>query len=155
VDKGLPSSNTYRPTVRYDEKFRNYVNALHEATTLDRNQIMRLALYVLSFTVEGITILEAFAKPEFKAADEVDVMIPLPEWDLFEDWSLWFGNENFQVEKEDVMMKMKKRIGEESKKKKRREGEPTSKKKRRVDIDDDGRRKIILKGTGGISYTLA
>jgi len=35
----------YRPTVRYDPIYRKYVNELFHATDLDRNEIMRLALF--------------------------------------------------------------------------------------------------------------
>lgn len=37
----------YRPTVRYNDAFKDYVEELFKATTLDRNQILRLALYEL------------------------------------------------------------------------------------------------------------
>lgn len=35
----------YRPTVRYAPAYREYVNDLYHLTTLDRNQIIRLALF--------------------------------------------------------------------------------------------------------------
>lgn len=37
----------YRPTVRYAQPFREYVDNLFQVTHLDRNQIFRLALYEL------------------------------------------------------------------------------------------------------------
>jgi hypothetical protein len=35
----------YRPTVRYPNEFKNYVDDLFQATHLDRNQIFRAALF--------------------------------------------------------------------------------------------------------------
>lgn len=35
----------YRPTVRYDPIYQEYVNRLFHATRLDRNEIIRLALF--------------------------------------------------------------------------------------------------------------
>lgn len=37
--------DTYRPTVRYHAIYRTYVDSLFQATELDRNQIMRCALF--------------------------------------------------------------------------------------------------------------
>ena len=37
--------DTYRPTVRYHSIYRTYVDSLFQATELDRNQIMRCALF--------------------------------------------------------------------------------------------------------------
>ncbi len=37
----------YRPTVRYDDVFKEYIDSLFHATHLDRNQIIRAALFQL------------------------------------------------------------------------------------------------------------
>lgn len=42
----------YRPTVRYDDQYRKYVDELFRATTLDRNQIIRLALFSAAYSKE-------------------------------------------------------------------------------------------------------
>jgi len=39
----------YRPTVRYDDLFKTYVDQVFKSTTLDRNQIIRLALFSAPF----------------------------------------------------------------------------------------------------------
>jgi hypothetical protein len=90
--------NTYRPTVRYDEKFRDYVESLFHKTRLDRNQIIRLALYVLGHSEEGNRILESFASG--------DTPLPSPPWELFDDWKLWAGDLIIEGEKRDVMDKL-------------------------------------------------
>lgn len=64
---------TYRPTVRYDERFRSYVDDLYHATTLDRNQIMRLALFLLGYTKEGEETLKQFLKKDRTS-------LPSPNW---------------------------------------------------------------------------
>jgi hypothetical protein len=78
------NSMNYRPTVRYDIQYKNYVDEIFHATNLDRNQIMRLALYVMGHTSEGLRILEEFQK-------DVNTSVPLPSWNLLEDWELWLG----------------------------------------------------------------
>lgn len=40
----------YRPTVRYDDLYKSYVDQVFRATTLDRNQIIRLALFAAPFS---------------------------------------------------------------------------------------------------------
>ncbi|WP_394557408.1 hypothetical protein [Priestia aryabhattai] len=59
---------TYRPTVRYHSIYRTYVNHLFQATELDRNQIMRCAL----FTAAHNPIFLALMK-KYKMSD-----VPLP-----------------------------------------------------------------------------
>jgi hypothetical protein len=63
----------YRPTVRYDDLFKEYVDKLNETTRLDSNQIMRLALFLLGHTREGKEIINRCSLP--------DVTLPTPPWD--------------------------------------------------------------------------
>lgn len=63
---------TYRPTVRYDDRYQEYVEQLFRATTLDRNQIMRLALFMLGHTKEGEQLLRAHLKN--------NTSLPSPPW---------------------------------------------------------------------------
>lgn len=155
---------SYRPTVRYDLKFKQYVDQLCETTGLNQNQILKLALYVLNESDEGIMILEAFANE----GKESEVMLPQPVWNIIDDWYLWLGSDEQEREREEMVMKIKKRIGEETRKHKRREGEPTTKKKRREDeaprkalrvpdreeVESDARKKITyIPREGGINPT--
>lgn len=36
----------YRPTVRYPDVYKNYIENIYKATNLDRYQIIRLALFI-------------------------------------------------------------------------------------------------------------
>jgi len=62
----------YRPTVRYNNVYRTYVNELFNATILDRNQIFRLALFTAAYNPRFIEILEQHQRK--------DVPLPSPKW---------------------------------------------------------------------------
>lgn len=64
----------YRPTVRYDDIFREYVDSLFHATNLDRNQIIRAALFAAAHSKKFQNLL----KPHQKK----DVPLPSPLWKL-------------------------------------------------------------------------
>lgn len=68
----------YRPTVRYDEMYRDYVDQVYRATSLDRNQIVRLALFAAPFS------------PLFNAQLKKHMTSPLPspQWGVV-DHGLW------------------------------------------------------------------
>ena len=70
----------YRPTVRYDDEFKKYVDSLFHSTKLDRNQIMRLGLFLLGHTNEGKQILN-----EYKRGTS---LLPSPTWQPH-DYGLW------------------------------------------------------------------
>lgn len=55
---------TYRPTVRYDPVFKSYVNELFHATTLDRNQIIRAALFVAGYSEEFQELMGRYQKKD-------------------------------------------------------------------------------------------
>jgi hypothetical protein len=67
----------YRPTVRYSEVYRNYVEDAFKATRLDRNQILRLALFVAAHTKEFNNILKSYKVS--------DVPLPSPQWTIEEE----------------------------------------------------------------------
>jgi hypothetical protein len=62
----------YRPTVRYDDVFRDYINNLFHATHLDRNQLIRGALFAAAQSKEFQTLLKPYQKK--------DVPLPSPLW---------------------------------------------------------------------------
>jgi hypothetical protein len=64
----------YRPTVRYDDVFREYVDSLFHATDLDRNQIIRAALFAAAHSKEFQNLLKPYKKK--------DVPVPSPLWKL-------------------------------------------------------------------------
>ncbi|MFB5934635.1 MULTISPECIES: hypothetical protein [Peribacillus] len=67
----------YRPTVRYPDVYKNYIENVYKATDLDRNQIIRLALFVAAHSNEYKSILQ-----KHKIAD---VPLPCPDWGRDED----------------------------------------------------------------------
>lgn len=72
--------NAYRPTVRYAPVFRDYVDSVFRATTLDRNQIIRAALFAAAYSERFYSILKQYQKK--------DVPLPSPPWQL-EQKELW------------------------------------------------------------------
>jgi hypothetical protein len=72
--------SVYRPTVRYAPVFRDYVNSVFHATTLDRNQIIRAALFTAAHSKEFHDMLKQYQKK--------DVPLPRPKWGL-SDHQFW------------------------------------------------------------------
>ena len=70
----------YRPTVRYADEFKEYVDDLFRATDLDRNQIIRAALF------------SAVSSPAFESIinqhKKKDVPLPSLPWSMDHHW-LW------------------------------------------------------------------
>lgn len=70
----------YRPTVRYDLKFKEYVDDLFYSTHLDRNQIIRAALFSAAHSAEFKNLLKNYKKH--------DSALPPCPWDA-SDNGLW------------------------------------------------------------------
>lgn len=66
----------YRPTVRYDDAFKKYVDDVFHATNLDRNQIIRMGLFLLGHTEHGKMILTSHLKSNSS--------LPSPLWEVTE-----------------------------------------------------------------------
>lgn len=73
----------YRPTVRYSDIYRDHINKLFKSTTLDRNQIIRLALHVAAHSNQFQKTLS-----KYKTGD---VPLPYPQWKV-DSHGLWFEN---------------------------------------------------------------
>lgn len=71
---------TYRPTVRYADVFRDYINSLFHATTLDRNQLIRAALFSAALSDEFQELLTRYKTK--------DVSLPSPLW-CFDQHEIW------------------------------------------------------------------
>jgi hypothetical protein len=58
-------SNIYRPTIRMSDAYQQYVNAAFHATTaqLDRNQILRLAVFSAPFSAIYQDAISPYLKP--------------------------------------------------------------------------------------------
>ena len=50
----------YRPTVRYSDAYKEHINNLFHSTTLDRNQILRLALHVAAHSEQFKQIISKY-----------------------------------------------------------------------------------------------
>lgn len=84
----------YRPTVRYHSTFKTYVDDLFHATHLDRNQIIRAALFAAAHSKEFQTIIHSNKKK--------DVPLPCPKW-LLDQPELWReSNPEIKERREDV-----------------------------------------------------
>jgi hypothetical protein len=79
----------YRPTVRYSEIYRKYVDDVFHATNLDRNQIIRLALFVAANSPEYNAILSEYKK--------ADVSLPHAGWEPHQS-PLWQSQEPSEIE---------------------------------------------------------
>lgn len=63
----------YRPTVRYDAAYQTYINSLFRATMLDRNQLIRLALFTAGHSDDYYAILRQYARKDV-------LTLPSPIW---------------------------------------------------------------------------
>ncbi|MBP3953633.1 hypothetical protein [Bacillus suaedae] len=72
----------YRPTVRYEEVYKEYVDNLFNATHLDRNQIIRAALFIAGHTEQFSKIIEPFIKR--------GMTLPQPLWNETDE-DLWLN----------------------------------------------------------------
>ncbi|AIE61730.1 hypothetical protein [Bacillus methanolicus] len=83
----------YRPTVRYADVYKQYVDSLFHATTLDRNQIIRAALFTAAHSKEFLNLMYTNKKK--------DVNLPSPSWKL-EQSELWKEQNPTTREERDV-----------------------------------------------------
>lgn len=74
----------YRPTVRYSEIYRTYVDAWFHASFLDRNQIIRCALFTAAHNPLFIELMNQYKKR--------DVTLPSPLWSQ-SDHQIWLEQE--------------------------------------------------------------
>lgn len=81
----------YRPTVRYADVYKTYVDDLFRTTSLDRNQIIRAALFTAAHSVEFLALMNKNKKR--------DVPLPSPSWRP-EDHHLW-RDRNGEIKKEE------------------------------------------------------
>jgi hypothetical protein len=131
----------YRPTVRYADVYRDYVNDVFHATTLDRNQIIRLALFVAANSPEYNAILRQYQK--------ADVSLPRPKWHPNQS-PLWMEQEPIGIEEgEDVNAFDGRKTGAGPVADVSRAGAPGTDTRREGAI-----REGVIKTTGGISFSI-
>ncbi|MBU8905589.1 hypothetical protein [Desertibacillus haloalkaliphilus] len=121
----------YRPTVRYHDVFRDYVNKLFHATTLDRNQIIRAALFAAAHSNEFYKLIDGYKKS--------DVPLPSPIWEPL-DHELWMEQ-----------CKEKGKGGRDVNAKPKREGPVES--IDRTSRKETTNRRIRFKNSGGIKFS--
>ena len=80
----------YRPTVRYSDVYRTYVDEMFHATSLDRNQIIRCALFTAAHNPLFLALMSTYKKS--------DVPLPSPLW-THSDHALWLDQDT-KTEKE-------------------------------------------------------
>jgi hypothetical protein len=137
----------YRPTIRYDEVFRTHVDALFHATHLDRNQIIRGALFTAVHSKEFHKILKHYQKGDVP-------LLPSPLWSL-EQNSLWLLQSPKSItEDKDVNVEPTK--VREIKKGNENTSQliPESEKKRHIRFEESKNPDQPIKITGGLVFTL-
>ncbi|MDR4950402.1 hypothetical protein [Neobacillus cucumis] len=136
----------YRPTIRYDEVFKSYVDALFHATHLDRNQIIRAALFTAVHSKEFHKLLKPYQKG--------DVPLPSPLWSL-EQNHLWLHQSSKSTtEVRDVnggVTKVEEIIKDNEKTIRL---VPGTEKKRKIRIEQDKNLSDPIKITGGLVFTI-
>ncbi|MDF2792066.1 MAG: hypothetical protein K0S80_5168 [Neobacillus sp.] len=84
----------YRPTVRYDDVYKTYVDDLFHSTHLDRNQIIRAALFAAAHSKEFLDVIQSHKKG--------GVPTPSPPWMLHQHGYWMEQCPNLKVEEGDV-----------------------------------------------------
>jgi hypothetical protein len=62
----------YRPTIRYADEYKDYIDDVFQSTTLDRNQIMRAALFFAAQSNGFKELLTPYL--------QTNVPMPTPKW---------------------------------------------------------------------------
>jgi hypothetical protein len=130
----------YRPTVRYSEVYRQFVDDAFHATSLDRNQIIRLALFIAASSPDYNEILRQYQRK--------DVPLPRPKWRPNQS-PLWMEQEPIGIEEgEDVNAFDGRKTGAGPVADVSRAGAPGTDTRREGAI-----REGVIKTTGGISFS--
>lgn len=88
----------YRPTIRYNDVFKDYVDQLFQSTNLDRNQIFRLAMFAAAQSECFTLILDKYKLK--------DVPLPQPKWGA-NDNGFWLEVSADKGERKDVSEEIK------------------------------------------------
>ncbi|MEC1723932.1 hypothetical protein P9E34_04120 [Schinkia azotoformans] len=86
----------YRPTVRMDDVYRDYLEKLADVTILDRNQLFRLALFIAAHSEDFKQVISEYKKEDV-------TRLPVPSWEVWED-GYWI-NQTYKSNKADVTSK--------------------------------------------------
>ncbi|OIJ09429.1 hypothetical protein BKP35_16375 [Anaerobacillus arseniciselenatis] len=92
----------YRPAVQYDDDYRTFVSEVSKSTQLDRQQIIRAALFIAAHSLEYQMLLVPYLKEHMK--------LPIPNWTV-DDHNMWL-NQPIDPKKENDKSGHKKEISE-------------------------------------------
>lgn len=126
----------YRPTIRCADVYKDYLDSLADVTGLDRNQLIRLALFSAPFSNLFVAQVKQHGK---------DVTLPSPAWETF-NHGLWM-EQNPTIEKEGEDVNAKHGRKEEIKIVHATVGGRTN--DTRCEQPSEGRERKIYKGDGG------
>lgn len=73
----------WRPALRCDSVYKNHIDSIYESTSLDKNQIMRLMMFIAAHSSEFKGILMDYRKNGVN-------MLPVAPWHSWED-ALWLN----------------------------------------------------------------
>lgn len=73
----------WRPALRCDSVYKNYIDSIYESTSLDKNQIMRLMMFIAAHSSEFKEILFEYRKNGVTS-------MPAAPWHSWED-VLWLN----------------------------------------------------------------
>jgi len=82
----------YRPTIRYNQTYRTFIDSIFYYSNLDRNQILRLALHIAAHSDAFQKVIESHRRTK-------DVPPPFPIWSV-ENHSIWLDNKGLEQEGE-------------------------------------------------------
>ncbi|GAE27117.1 hypothetical protein JCM9140_3233 [Halalkalibacter wakoensis JCM 9140] len=86
----------YRPTVRYDDAYKQYVENVFNSTHLDKSQIIRAALFIAGHTEQFSRIVEPYLKK--------GMSLPVPLWSEGQD-ELWLNQKATVVNEPQIIEK--------------------------------------------------
>ncbi|MEC1744092.1 hypothetical protein [Schinkia azotoformans] len=68
----------WRPALRCDSSFKDYIESLRKVTSLDKNQIMRAMMFVAAHSEDFKFVISEYKK-------EGVTSLPVPSWNPWED----------------------------------------------------------------------
>lgn len=83
----------YRPTVRYPDIYKEFVDELFRLTGLDRNKIIRCCMFTSIYNPAFLKIMETYKHD--------DVPLPSPKWAI-NDHNLWLEQSGIPTKEEGI-----------------------------------------------------
>ncbi len=86
----------WRPALRCDSSFKDYIDSLYKVTSLDKNQIMRMMMFVSAHSEDFKFVISEYKKDGVTS-------LPSPKWETWED-AYWL-NQTYKSKSGDVTPK--------------------------------------------------